>query len=99
MTSMEVEIARLVLGLIVWLLLCWAVARYADRKGRDGAGYFALSVFLSPLIGFAVVAALAPKPENLGMRKCPTCAEYVRAEALKCRFCGQPFRAPEGAEK
>jgi len=77
--------------LIAWLLLSFAIMLYADRKGRSRLGFFFLSLFLSPLVGFVLLAASRPNPEKQGLRKCPQCAEFVKQEALKCRFCAFDF--------
>ena len=36
-----------------------------------------------------------PRPGTPIFRKCPDCAEEVRAEARKCRFCGYIFRVEQ----
>ena len=77
----------------LWLVLCIGVMLYADRKGRSAVGFFFLSLLLSPLLGFVLVAASRPNHEKMGLRKCPQCAEFVKNEALKCRFCGFDFTA------
>jgi hypothetical protein len=79
--------------IVIWLLLCYAVVVYAGKKGRSRVGFFLLSLFLSPLVGFVLIALGPSNPERMGMRKCPQCAEFVKAEALKCRFCGFDFLA------
>lgn len=82
------------LGLVLWLVLSFAAAGYAGSKGRSTVGFFFLSIFLSPLIAFIWIAVSPSDPQSMGLRKCPQCAEWVKAEALKCRFCSFNFVAP-----
>jgi hypothetical protein len=47
--------------------------------------------------------APAPTPERAGLapdeRRCPTCAEIIKKDALKCRFCGQILDSRLAAEE
>ena len=78
-------------GLVLWLILCFAVVVYAGRKGRSQVSFFVISLLLSPLVGFLLVAVGPSNPERMGLKKCPACAEFVKDEAMKCRFCQHDF--------
>src|SRR5262252_9500068 len=101
--------------LICYMAFTFLGAIIAGAKGRSAIGFFLLGLFLSPLI--SIIAALVVKPNQKALereamwkgesRKCPFCAELVRAEAIVCRYCSnelpplpprpapvQPRRAP-----
>jgi len=89
--------------LIFWAAIGAAVgAAIGERKGRVDYGLCA-GALLGPL-GWMLVAASPGKPSAMGLRKCPSCAEFVKKEALKCKHCQsdlepiakkEPFKAEE----
>jgi hypothetical protein len=50
-------------------------------------------IVLIGILLIIVVAVVVPSSKK-GLRKCPQCAESVKRDALKCRFCGFNFPAP-----
>jgi hypothetical protein len=72
------------------------VGWFASSKKRSGVGWFFLSLIISPLITFIVLLVIAlPHGE---LKKCPKCAEEIKAEAQVCLFCGFDFSSPPAAE-
>lgn len=88
---------------VIWLL-CGAIgAVVATNKGYDGCVWFAFSFAFGPL-GF-VLALVLPRNQKAvesralergELKKCPSCAELVRVEAAKCRFCGESLDGIHG---
>ncbi len=88
---------------VIWLGGSFLAGWIAGNKGRSGAGFFFLSILLSPLIGLiAAIAApsLIKDPESPGIkthRRCPECKELIRKDATKCKHCASDVE-PEQAD-
>ena len=87
-------------AIFLWFSLSVLAGYIANNKGNSFTSYFILSLFLSPLIG--LIASIvstentrAIEDEKLASgeyKKCPDCAELIKAQAVVCKHCGKDVK-------
>jgi hypothetical protein len=86
----------------VWFLLAVLVGALRRRRGGSFFIGFLSSAFLSPLVGF-ILLAVAPRRDEIveerlirsgDRRRCPFCQEVIRRDARVCKHCHRDLRAP-----
>lgn len=82
---------------IFWIICGGIAAMIASSKGGSGVLGFFVGVLLGP---FGIIAAFFMGSEKQveanriatgDSKKCPRCAELVKADALVCKHCGNEF--------
>lgn len=90
------KFARSTAQWVIGSLFLWIVAfpAYLALRGRAPRKTARGRTSPTPGTWMAAPAASVPPPSQPPLsasKRCPDCAESVRAEARKCRFCGHAF--------
>ena len=71
---------------VVWFGLAVCIGALASRRERSGFGWFVLALVISPVLAGVLLLLMG---EGAATKRCPACRELVRADAIKCKHCGE----------
>ncbi len=72
--------------IVLWIFCAIGIGAWASSWHRSFVTWVFCSIFLSPVIGGAILMM-----SGKAGKKCSKCAEVVKTEANRCRFCGHEF--------
>lgn len=83
---------------LIWLICGMVSAMIGSTKGRNPFAWFVIGFILGPF-GILIALVISKDTKKLEaeaiqkgeLKRCKNCAEVIRAEALKCRYCGASF--------
>jgi len=80
--------------IVVWAVAAALVGALASQRERSGFGWFVLALVVSPLLaGLGLLVA----GTGAAQVRCPACRELVRADAAKCKHCGEALSGQDAA--
>lgn len=79
---------------LVWLIGAILIGALASKRDRSGFGWFVLALIISPLLAGLGLLIAGTGGQHV---RCPACREQVRADAVKCKHCGEALagQAPQ----
>ena len=98
-TGTQAGLITILIGLGILTLIFWRPIKaiYINKKLLKAANNQTSTAY-SVTKNDTSVAVIDGNSKSLGVKKCPKCAEEIKAEAIKCRYCGSDF-SPKGVEQ